>query len=616
LSSIPAADRIDQIKALTKLVDKEFHCQPVGLWLPERIWEPTLPKTLREAGISYTLVDDAHFKNAGLFEEDLFGYYLTEEEGETLALFSGSEKLRYLIPFADNVYKPIEYFESISDQDEERLIILGDDGEKFGNWPGTYDWVYEKGWIDSFFTQLEENSHWISTTTFSDWMKNHKPLGRIYLPTASYSEMMTWALPTKSIHLYEELVDKIKGEGTFSKYEPFLKGGFYRNFLIKYPEANIMHKKMLYVSSKVNRIKNKKLKEKGKVELFKGQCNCAYWHGVFGGLYLPHLRTAIFEHLIKAEEIADSELKKSSRIEVEAIDFDKNGALEVLVNASYLNLYFSPSYGGALFELDLKEKSRNLLDTLSRREEGYHKDLLKLVLDSDRGKAGSSKEEATAKSIHTIVTSKEENLASYLNYDWYRRLSLLDHFLGDDTTLDGFAKSKYREQGDFVNQPYEYKIYRRGDKAGVILWRDGGVWINEEFVPLQCEKKVYLSTQERGFKAEYRITNLSSKNIDLHFGIEFNLALNKEVQIESKTLADSGQYKSLKEILLMDNALGTKVNFKFDKNTNLWHFPIQTISQSEAGFEKNYQQACLLFNWKLSLSAKVSWKTKIATSFI
>jgi alpha-amylase len=39
-------------------------------------------------------------------------------------------------------------------------------------------------------------------------------------------------------------------------------------------------------------------------ELYRGQCNCSYWHGVFGGLYLGHLRFAVYKHLLAAERLA------------------------------------------------------------------------------------------------------------------------------------------------------------------------------------------------------------------------------------------------------------------------------------------------------------------------
>src|SRR5580692_5539309 len=40
--------------------------------------------------------------------------------------------------------------------------------------------------------------------------------------------------------------------------------------------------------------------------LHRAQCNDAYWHGIFGGLYAPHLRTELWRELVRAETIADA----------------------------------------------------------------------------------------------------------------------------------------------------------------------------------------------------------------------------------------------------------------------------------------------------------------------
>ena len=39
--------------------------------------------------------------------------------------------------------------------------------------------------------------------------------------------------------------------------------------------------------------------------LYRGQCNCPYWHGAFGGIYLPHLRHAIYNQLIACDDLLD-----------------------------------------------------------------------------------------------------------------------------------------------------------------------------------------------------------------------------------------------------------------------------------------------------------------------
>ncbi|MEW6675166.1 MAG: hypothetical protein AB1348_04000, partial [Nitrospirota bacterium] len=202
LSAIPEKDRIPQIKEFSGYIKKKFGYSPKGMWLAERVWEPQMPKYISMSGIEYVPVDDHHFKLSGLEEGDLLGYYVTEEEGYKLSVFPGSEKLRYYIPFR-NISEIISYFREIYMRGGNPLLTMADDGEKFGVWPETYKHCYEDGWLERFFNAIEENSDWIETTTFSDYYSKFHPIGRVYLPTASYREMGEWALPSESALDYE-----------------------------------------------------------------------------------------------------------------------------------------------------------------------------------------------------------------------------------------------------------------------------------------------------------------------------------------------------------------------------------------------------------------------------
>src|ERR1700730_12767135 len=78
--AIPDRDKIGQIRHLTERLQKNFGVKPTGMWMAERVWEPGLPSILREAGIEWTILDDIHFKSAGLDDADLYGYYATEDQ--------------------------------------------------------------------------------------------------------------------------------------------------------------------------------------------------------------------------------------------------------------------------------------------------------------------------------------------------------------------------------------------------------------------------------------------------------------------------------------------------------------------------------------------------------
>ncbi|MFH0795070.1 MAG: alpha-amylase, partial [bacterium] len=194
LPIIPDHDKVAQIRKLTEFVKRQVGYKARGMWLAERVWEPHLARCLNEAGVEYTVLDDSHFKCTGLSEEETFGYFTTEELGRPLQVFPISEKLRYTIPFQPP-QATIDYLKSVATDDGTRIVVMADDGEKFGVWPDTHKHVYEERWLEDFFKALEDNSDWIKIITFSEAIDTVAPLGKVYLPTASYMEMMEWAMP-------------------------------------------------------------------------------------------------------------------------------------------------------------------------------------------------------------------------------------------------------------------------------------------------------------------------------------------------------------------------------------------------------------------------------------
>ena len=614
LPSIPDADKLGQIAKLTQAVRDDFGCRPTGLWLAERVWEPHLAKPLAEAGVEYIIVDDTHFKYVGLDDEDLFGYYVTEEQGHTLKIFATSKWLRYAIPWRP-VGEVIEWLRSQADESGRKVAVMGDDGEKFGLWPGTYEHCWKRGWMDEFFAAIEENADWLETIPPGEYARRFPALGRIYLPTASYDEMTEWALPAKYAGQIVHLKHRLQEEGRGDVLR-FVKGGFWRYFLVKYPEINTMHKKMLWVSEKVHRMTND---QSTLDHLWAGQCNCPYWHGVFGGIYLFHIRAANFRHLLEAEALADEKLHGAGKwIEWRALDFDCDASPELLIESDAQNLYFDPADGGSLFEWDWRERRYNLLNTMTRRPEGYHRDLIEAGRKGEILVAG---EEGELETIHTTkVRVKEPDLHEKLHYDWYRRSSLLDHFLHPATTLEDFYRCQYGEQGDFVNQPYDYEVEEGDGELVVRLTRQGHVWCGEHLAPIRVEKRVRLKAGEAGISIAYTLTNASSKAVELRFGSETNWGILGGDSPRAYYLFPSGDRFALNskgelggvgKIELVSEPLGMRIGMWFSRPANLWRFPVETISNSEAGFERSYQGSCLLPWWGVELAPGASWGVEL-----
>jgi len=131
LAMIPDDDKVGQIRMLNDYIKRRFHYDATGLWLTERVWEPHLAKPIAEAGIKYITVDDYHFLSNGKSAEELTGYFLTEEQGQTLGIFPISQKLRYAIPFQEPQVT-LDHLAQYATDDGGNCIVMADDGEKFG----------------------------------------------------------------------------------------------------------------------------------------------------------------------------------------------------------------------------------------------------------------------------------------------------------------------------------------------------------------------------------------------------------------------------------------------------------------------------------------------------
>src|SRR5262245_23370942 len=297
LTMIPPRDRVGQIVNYTQWLESRLGGKVQGMWMPERVWEQALTADLAAAGIKYTVLDDFHFKNAGLVEEQLHGYYLTEDDGRLLSIFPGSEPLRYTIPF-QQPQATIDYLRQIAARRAGAVVVFGDDGEKFGVWPETKKHVYDNGWLRQFFDALVANREWLHLTTLAEATANVPPEGKIYLPDCSYREMTEWALPVPQQIEYDHLVHEMESDQRWPRLKRFFQGGFWRNFRVKYPEANEMYARMMMSSRRLAQVDQGPIDgpnlEYARQALYRGQCNCPYWHGAFGGIYLPHLRNAVY----------------------------------------------------------------------------------------------------------------------------------------------------------------------------------------------------------------------------------------------------------------------------------------------------------------------------------
>lgn len=606
LAMIPSHDRVGQIRHYTRWLENRLGAKVRGMWVPERVWEQSFTKDIVAAGIEYTVLDDYHFKAAGLRKEQLYGYYLTEDEGRLLAVFPGSERLRYTIPFAEP-HVTIEYLREIGEKHPNAVVVFGDDGEKFGTWPDTKKHVYEDRWLERFFEALLREQDWLRVCTLGEAYDAVSPLGKIYLPDCSYREMTEWALPTEQQRELESLRHEMSGDPRWSRVRAFIRGGYWRNFRVKYPEANEMYARMMEVSRRIqNAISSapadSTLRD-AQLELYRGQCNCPYWHGAFGGIYLPHLRNAVYEHLIAADNLIEQHFRSQSAwVDVRAEDFDFDGQPEVRLANDHMVAYVAPFRGGQLYEWDVRSIRRNLLATMTRRTEVYH----------DKVRAGASGHHEGCASIHDRVVFKQAGLESQIQYDRYPRKSLIDMFYSPETTLEQVRSGQAVYWADLSNLQYETTIHANPDRVRVTLSREATVLDQT----VRVTKAILLSEGSPILEVAYRLENLPADR-PLLFAVELNVAglpANADDRffesLEGARLGHLGTQLDLEEtpgLALVDSWLGLRLQLAFSRPTNLWTFPVASVSQSEGGFELVHQSVAIQPHWWVTPDATGRW---------
>lgn len=617
LACIPRVDRVGQITAYSRYLQQLFGAQVRGMWVPERVWEQSFASDIVQAGIEYTILDDFHFRNAGLKSDELHGYYLSEDEGRLLKIFPGSERLRYTIPFQEP-HETIAHLREVAERFPNAVVTFGDDGEKFGTWPGTKQHVYQNGWIYRFFDALRDNREWLKVSTLGEVVDHVSPLGSVYLPDGSYREMTEWALPVDRQVEYHDMVHRHERDGDWSQVKQFVRGGFWRNFRAKYSEANEMYTRMLQVSRRLQELSGTRgpaeqpeLLNQARTELYRAQCNCSYWHGAFGGLYLPHLRNAVYHHLIAADNLLEKISGKTGPwVQIDAADFNLDARKELRIANDRLAAYFSPSRGGHLYELDIRSIRHNLLATLNRRPEMYHQKVREA--GEHQGEGGVNGQTV---SIHDLVAFKQPDLHKKLQYDAWPRKSSVDHFFQPGLTLSRFQQGE-GEMGDFTTGVYESLLRRAADQTQARLSRRGHLGPYEVIVT----KTIGLERGGSQLEFLYELEQLPV-GVPVHFGVEFNFA-GMAAGASDRYFYDAsgrqlGQLESVidltgsERIGLIDEWLGLDATLDVSQSGGIWAFPIQTISQSEGGFEGVHQSCAVIPHWEITAPESGKWNVRI-----
>ena len=373
-----------------------------------------------------------------------------------------------------------------------------------------------------------------------------------------------------------------------------------------------MYSRMMYVSQTLDQAQAEgadfELIEQARDHLYQGQCNCSYWHGAFGGIYLPHLRNAVYEHLIKAENLIDRASQKPDQwVEAQANDFNFDGRPEIRLGNDLLTSWIAAHQGGQIYELDLKKIGLNLCATMKRRPELYH----------TKVREGATSGDQETASIHDRVVFKQEGLDEALQYDERLRTCLIDHFWDDDATAQSIMKNEILERGDFADGEYQATIRRNPDRIQILLTRVGNAW----GVPLTITKGITLEAGKDEMEIAYMVEGIPEDR-EFHFGIEFNFAGIPDGQddrfFSDQDGTNQGQVGTILELSdqssfgVTDGWLGLGLQLNSEQPAHIWTYPVQSVSQSESGFEMIHQGVCVQPHWHIQGDAEGRWSNRMS----
>jgi hypothetical protein len=639
LVALPQRDRNAQLVRMRREVRAIFGREPRGAWLAERVWEPSLPSDLAAAGYEYTVLDDNHLRGASVRPEETWGTFTTDDQGGLVTVFATEQGLRYLIPFHE-VEEVIGHLREHATADGTRLGIMGDDGEKFGAWPGTFEHCWGDGqWVERWFTALEANADWLTTARPSDWLDSAPALGRIYIPASSYLEMTEWVLPPEEQSIFVDLYEAAK---ELDRPEArFLQGGLWRNFQARYREINDLHKQMLRVSAKVAAMPDGRDKERAQDHLFRGQSNDCYWHGLFGGIYLVHMRTATHAELIAAEDLADGTVARDDGgASITLADLDLDGRPEALLASDGQIVAVELDEGAGIGAWDLRATRVALGAVMRRRPEAYHERLrayerANAARDTGRDGNGGDTTNGT-RTIHEMVATKEPGLSDRLVYDWHERRSGLVHLLpAAEWRLSArdLSAVRYTELGDFVDRPFDV-VERAG--GALVVRRVGHLHVEGGPHEVAVTKRIAISGTRRQpvLRVDLAVENRSGVPLECELAFEWSLNLMggganpaAYYELHAARLDGDGEepedagvrrwpHDSIADqtvdavpdsqegrLAFGNDDSGVRVHVAATPSARVSWYPIETVSNSEGGFERVYQGSSLVFRWPVAIEA-------------
>ena len=271
--------------------------------------------------------------------------------------------------------------------------------------------------------------------------------------------------------------------------------------------------------------------------------------------------------------------------------------------------------------LDFRPSAVTLINSLERRVEAYHSRLQQATQSTDR-----------VASIHDQTLVKEAGLEKRLKYDrWPRNAFRLLLFAKGKTHAD-FEALRLEESAAFAGGDYQIELATPHDvKLALVAPLCNELAGVELGSTLRAAKTFKLDLNRHGFTVACRLDlartgpslQASASPAQQQFIVGLEIVLNLLApNIADRYFEFSGGRQPLEwsgvvegpDLRLADEWQDVAVEIEARGASQLWVAPIETVSESEEGFERVYQGSQILGVWAVDLGSAEPWSAETILS--
>jgi alpha-amylase len=330
------------------------------------------------------------------------------------------------------------------------------------------------------------------------------------------------------------------------------------------------------------------------------------------------LRTEIWRNLIRAESLADQLTPGGLMPRVELVDYDADGAAEILFSAPEFQALLKLSDGATIAFFDFRAASATLINSIIRRPEAYHARLREAAAAKPVGDG--------AVSIHDQVLVKEPNLERFLRYDRYPRHAFRLFLFDPSQTQVDYEELRLKEVAKAAAGSYLLHA-SSANYADLQIAFDLPEYAAEgREVPRLSITKLFLfgpTPQGCEVSCDISITLSAPLSRPLAMGLEsvinFLAPTDSDRFFETPSGPQNLRFSGILPpplLRLEDGWQRMRVTLHAPGSQEFWVAPIETVSESEGGFERVYQGSQILAVWRpdfvqhTSFSARLLWRVE------